>query len=241
MTIQAVGLSLNAQNPSLANEGTYCAKTDVGLNRGNAHGKTQGGSHLNTQLSILSEKYSVNKLTLNYMNDDGDSVWLSASSLDYQKAILAANDDTSPESWQKIIDSIKDEYVRMKGLIVEKMFGGDNEEAQAVEDPRAFDESKGIPGLPEYWNAENTSQRIVDFALSFAGMFKGTDDEFVSMIKDAIEKGFSQAKDILGDLPDPVGKLVEKTHALVMDKIDKWASDRAAAEISGGQSLSVSV
>jgi hypothetical protein len=116
-----------------------------------------------------------------------------------------------------------------------------NEKAQAVEDPRAFDESKEIPGLPEYWNAENTSQRIVDFALSFAGMFKGTDDEFVSMIKDAIEKGFSQAKDILGDLPDPVGKLVEKTHALVMDKIDKWASDRAAAEISGGQSLAVSV
>jgi hypothetical protein len=109
MTIQAVGLSLNAQNPSLANEGIYCAKTDARLNRGNAHGKTQDGSHLNTQLSIVSEKYSVNKLTLNYMNDDGDSVSLSASSLDYQKAILAANDDTSPESWQKIIDSIKDE------------------------------------------------------------------------------------------------------------------------------------
>jgi hypothetical protein len=185
------------------------------------------------QRTLLLEKYSGQKLTWDYTNADGDSVSLSATSIDYQKSITSANANSSTDEWKKIIDNIKDEYVQMKGAIVEKMFGDgkdDTQNPQSVADPRTFDESKAIPGLPEYWNAENTSQRIVDFATSFISMFQGKDDEFVSMIKDAIEKGFSEAKDTLGKLPDEVSGLVNKTHALVMDKIDKWLSDRKTAQ-----------
>ena len=135
---------------------------------------------------------------------------------------------------KKIIQAIKDEYSKMKGQIVATLFGNENSDSAAssgtVQDPKAFDETKEIPGLPDYWNAENTAQRIVDFATSFLKDFQGGTDEFVSMIKDAIEKGFSQAKDILGkDLPDPVTKLVAKTHALVMEKIDNWAKAQSAS------------
>jgi hypothetical protein len=240
MNIQPIGLSVDSQYPLMAAE---TAKTRTGVGMETLDGSAQGSSDLGkTQLALVSEKYSANKLLLNYTNGDGDSVTLSASSIDYQKAVMAANGDATPESWQKIIDDIKDEYVRMKGSIINAMFGSNEDQAQTVSDPKAFDESKAIPGLPEYWNAENTSQRIVDFATSFIGMFQGSDNEFVSMIKDAIEQGFSQAKNILGNLPDPVGKLADKTHALVMDKIDKWASDRAAAaEPSGVQTASVGV
>ena len=227
MNLQAVGFAITPNSPGRAGNGTLAGPK----------GETHAGhsNSVQTQQTLLSERYSVSALTLNYTNADGDSVSLAASSIDYQKAILAANGDDSPESWKKIIDDIKDEYLRMKGAIVEKMFGGDEDEAEEAADPRAFDETKGIPGLPDYWNAENTSQRIVDFALSFAGLFKGGDDEFVSMVKGAIDQGFSQAKDILGELPGAVGKLVDKTYALVMDKIDKWAADRASGAGSGGQ------
>jgi hypothetical protein len=240
MEIQPVGLTLNGQYPLIS---ASAGKSNMGHGIGNLGGSAQGGSNLGkTQQALLSENYSVNKLLLNYKNEDGDSVSLSLSSVDYQKAILTASEDTSSESWQKIIDQIKDDYVKMKGSIVNALFGNNEENAQMVSDPRAFDESKEIPGLPEYWNAENTSQRIVDFAVSFAGMYKGGNEEFVSMIKDAIEQGFSQARDILGNLPDPVGKLVDKTHALVMDKIDKWASDRnTGAETIDNQSIAANV
>ena len=103
----------------------------------------------------------------------------------------------------------------------------DNKAAQAgaqVQDPRSFDETKAIPGLPDYWNAENTSQRIVDFATSFLSAFKGSGQDFLNTIKNAIDEGFSQAKGILGDnAPDPISKLTNKTYALVMDKLDAWA------------------
>jgi hypothetical protein len=222
MNIQSAGLSINDYYSLLS--------TDSNAAQGGADSKSLSKSGSGqAQLKVLSEKYSVNNLMVSYTNADGDSLSLSASSVDYQKAILTANGDTSSEDWKKIIDRIKDEYVKMKGSIVTTMFGGGDEKTQEVSDPRKFDESKAIPGLPEYWNAENTSQRIVDFATSFISMFEGSDKEFVSMIKDAIEKGFSQAKDILGNMPDEVNKLTDKTHALVMDKIDKWASDRAAA------------
>jgi hypothetical protein len=81
--------------------------------------------------------------------------------------------------------------------------------------------------IPEYWNAENTSQRIVDFATSFFDAFKGKGEEFLSKIKAAVEEGFKQAKDILGgNLPDVASKLVNDTHDLVMAKFDKWAQEK---------------
>jgi hypothetical protein len=199
----------------------------VATSAGSRQALTGLSSTVTPQKSLLAGYYSVKTLGIDLTNADGDSVSLSATSIDYQKAIAAANESDSDETWKKIIDDIKDEYIRMKGAIVEKVFGG-GDEAKAAADPRSFDEAKEIPGLPEYWNAENTAGRIADFALSFAGMFEGGDDEFVSMIKDAIDKGFSQAKDLLGKMPGEITKLTDKTHALIMDKIDKWASDRAA-------------
>ncbi len=240
MTIQAINRSPNVQYPLLS---AGSGKNSSGLGLVDPDQSVTGGTNLGqTQRTILSEKYSVGSLVVKYSSGDGDSVTLSASSVDYQKAVLAANDDNSPESWQKIIDAVKDEYVKMKGAIVSAVFGDEESRTTAVSDPRAFDESKEIPGLPEYWNAENTSQRIVDFATSFIGMFKGSDEEFISMIKGAIEDGFSQAKDILGNLPDPVAKLAAKTHALVMDKIDTWASERStAAQSADTQSAAAGV
>jgi|GEM_PF-1179500 hypothetical protein len=211
------------------------SRTDFPFNAGNlkdANTKSAGAGTSGSAV-LSSEKYSSERLLLQYTNKDGDTVSLSAQSIDYQKAILAANNSSSPDDWKKIIESIKDEYSKMKGQIVSALFGKDDTaqpggamSSGTVEDPKAFDETKAIPGLPDYWSADKTAQRIVDFATSFLSEFKGNGDEFVGMIKDAIEKGFSQAKDIFGDMPGPIDKLTAKTHALVMDKIDKWAHDQ---------------
>jgi hypothetical protein len=183
---------------------------------------------------FVSETYSTEKMLLQYSNSDGDTLSLSVQSMDYQKAILAANSDTSADSWKKIIASIKDEYIKMKGAIVDALTGNKNEQdggpsaSAALKDPRAFDETKAIPGLPDYWSADKTAQRIVDFATSFLSQFTGSSDKFVGMIKNAIDKGFSQAKDIFGNMPSAIDSLTAKTHALVMDKIDQWAKEQGS-------------
>lgn len=75
--------------------------------------------------------------------------------------------------------------------------------------------------VPEYWNAENTSQRIVDYSMSFASLAPElSSEEYITQMRDAVIAGFKEAKGILGDLPGSVGKLFNDTYNLTMKKFD---------------------
>ncbi|MCL2283619.1 MAG: hypothetical protein FWC26_09930 [Fibromonadales bacterium] len=75
--------------------------------------------------------------------------------------------------------------------------------------------------IPEYWNAENTSQRIVDFAMSFRGLAPElSDEEYINQVRAAVEEGYRLAKKDLGDLPGPSAKLFNDTYNLTMSKFD---------------------
>jgi hypothetical protein len=127
------------------------------------------------------------------------------------------------------VDFLKEQYVSLKAEIIKgfmKSNGMEVTDEKSAENASQTSSTDEIQGLPEYWNAENTSQRIVDFATSFYSMFKGSGEDFLAMIKDAIGQGFSQAKDITGDLPDAVSKLVNNTHDLAMKKLDAWAQEQ---------------
>ena len=76
--------------------------------------------------------------------------------------------------------------------------------------------------VPDYWNAENTSQRIVDFAMSFRGLAPElSDEEYIEQVRAAVEKGYKLAKKDLGDLPGPTAKLFNNTYTLTMKKFDE--------------------
>jgi len=76
--------------------------------------------------------------------------------------------------------------------------------------------------VPDYWNAENTSQRIVDFAMSFRGLATElSDEEYIKQVRAAVEKGYGLAKKDLGDLPGPSAKLFNNTYSLTMKKFDE--------------------
>jgi hypothetical protein len=226
MSVQPISLSYAGIQENHSYSSINYTSSDSKSNAGDVGNDRQSSSVPSVQTSLVSEQYSSDSLLLKYTSKDGDTFTLSAQSTDYQKAILAANNDNTDESWKKIIADIKDQYARMKLDLVNQLFGNGQDASQKsaqLQDPRSFDETKAIPGLPEYWNAENTSQRIVDFATSFLSAFKGSGADFLNTIKDAIDQGFSQAKDMFGDVPDAVGQLTDKTHALVMDKLDAWA------------------
>ncbi|HOD39199.1 MAG TPA: DUF5610 domain-containing protein [Candidatus Wallbacteria bacterium] len=76
------------------------------------------------------------------------------------------------------------------------------------------------------FSPENTAKRIGNFAMGFLGAFQTNHagqeksdslDGFFNLAKDAIAKGFDQAKNILGDL---YGETGEKTYDLVMKFMD---------------------
>jgi hypothetical protein len=228
MSVQAINAALMSVPQILPKISNNDEKSGIDNFNSAANAASLFGGNANTPgLVLTSEYYSEDTMTLNYTSKDGDSVSLSTQSIEYQKAMLTANGVNSADDWKKIVDYMKDQFDSLKSQIIKDFLKSNGQDVQSTDQASG---SEGIPGLPEYWNAENTSQRIVDFATSFYGAFKGSGDEFLSMIKDAIEKGFSQAKDIVGDLPDPVSKLVNNTHDLVMQKLDKWAADQGITD-----------
>lgn len=104
-----------------------------------------------------------------------------------------------------------------------KFYGGEGKlyDLEGVDTSEYSDE---VMGVGKEWGAEATSQRIVDFAMAFRGhsSAKGlSDEEFMAKIRGAIEAGFGSAKEDLGNLPGPTGKLFNDTYAATMDKLDK--------------------
>lgn len=89
--------------------------------------------------------------------------------------------------------------------------------------------------LNDYFSPENTAQRIVDFASSFFSAFtenhaEETDtskvqNDFTKLMRDAIQKGFEEAQDLLGefydnDTPDFITDTIGQTYDLVQQKLD---------------------
>ncbi len=91
--------------------------------------------------------------------------------------------------------------------------------------------------MMEYFSPENTSDRIFRFAMQGYGQgsFTGPDDparreRFGSFILPHIEKGFAQARELLGELPEDIAKIVDRTLELVQGKFQDFANPAENAE-----------
>ncbi|NLG17068.1 MAG: DUF5610 domain-containing protein [Fibrobacter sp.] len=176
------------------------------------------------QSRAVAEYYSAEKYAMEYVSKDGDKVSFSMESINYQKASLEIGPDMSPEQVDKLIAFAKEQIQKMREELVSQIL----ESVNGKEDKNDVKKVKETPEIevPEYWNAENTSQRIVDFATSFFDAFQGAGADFLDTIKGAIEKGFEEAFEILGPLPEAVSELTGSTYDLVMQKLDNWAVEK---------------
>ena len=83
----------------------------------------------------------------------------------------------------------------------------------------SIDQAQELISEDGYWGAEKTSDRIIDFAISFAG----GDPEKLEEIKANISKGFELASNALGGtLPE----ISQQTYDVIMEKLDSWAQDQ---------------
>lgn len=178
----------------------------------------------NANLTVTTESIKRDSFSFEFASKDGDKVLFSMESLEYQKTKLSLNaNDLSDEDMKNLVKEIKEEFHELKKAIIEKFVEAMTGKETGSNKTEDVAESEIELEIPEYWNAENTSERIVQFAISFFGSFEGASEEFLAKIKGAIEDGFNQAKEILGSMPDAVGKLTNETYDLVMKKLDEWA------------------
>lgn len=88
----------------------------------------------------------------------------------------------------------------------------------------SLESGKDIDSPDNFWSAEATATRIVDFAKQISG----GDTAKYDLLKGAIEKGFKQAASYFEKMPD----ITSKTHDLVMKGLDEWAgkTEKASGE-----------
>jgi hypothetical protein len=208
------------------------------LTRNGQKGIRGGSSSTSLNASIEAEYLKVDKYSMQFTSKDGDTVSVSMESIQYQKSLLQIDASGNSEDVQKILDYIKKEYEDMRAQIIKEFFDKIQGKNGKTETAKELDGTSELL-VPEYWNAENTSQRIVDFALQFYDAFEGAGEDFLALIKGAIEKGFAEAKDLLGELPDPVSQLISDTHDLVMQKLDSWAEEKGIPVNNGDENQSI--
>ena len=101
------------------------------------------------------------------------------------------------------------------------------------------EEQDMLTRLQEYFSPENTARRILDVATSFFSLSSayraGGDSEtarqqFADFIGGAIETGFSQARNLLGEMPDNVVTGIDKTHSLVFSGLNDFVKNGIDAE-----------
>jgi hypothetical protein len=94
------------------------------------------------------------------------------------------------------------------------------------------------------FSPENTAKRITDFAMAFLGAFQSKHADqskndaltgFFDLAKDAIAKGFDQAKTILGNL---YGDTAKNTYDLVMKALDDKKTGLLGADKTASSSAS---
>jgi hypothetical protein len=92
---------------------------------------------------------------------------------------------------------------------------------------------------------EATAKRIVDFSTSFLAAYTANHpkdeasprlDNFIALIKKAVDEGFGGARDLLsriGEVPDEVSKGIDQTYDLAMKGIEDFAAkQRQALELA---------
>ena len=121
---------------------------------------------------------------------------------------------------QKMLGTAKDTFIKQAGglknilgraLAGEKVEGFDFDFTAADIEQAKKDVADG-----GYWSAENTSDRLVEFAKAISGGDVKQKDALVASIKE----GFKQAEELWGGkLP----QISQDTYRLTMEKLDNWA------------------
>jgi len=122
---------------------------------------------------------------------------------------LNAGDEAKYSMLRNLVANLLNE----QGINTKIAIGGSEIDLAAV----TPDEAQELVSENGYFGVEQTSERIVQFAVGIAG----GDPSRIDAIKEGIDKGFAEAKKAFGDwLPD----ISYDTYDAVMTKLDEWVA-----------------
>lgn len=166
--------------------------------------------HNNKNLEALAEKKLASQ---NKIQDSSDTVTINSHqevSMTYESSLTIQTGD------------VQDQYNLLRGLVTSmlKEQGIDFKVAAGEQeiDISSISQEEAVELIADdgYFGVEQTSDRIVDFAISLSG----NDPSRLDAIKEGVENGFNEALEAFGGwLPD----ISYDTYDAVMSKLDAWA------------------
>ncbi len=161
-------------------------------------GENQPGRKHSPEAAIFDKK---DKVSMQYS---------SSTSVTYTSSLTmnSVNGDGFEMLRELVTNMLKEQGIEFQGIT------GTGEKVDISE--ISPEEAQELVSDDGYFGVDQTSTRIVDFAIAIAG----GDPSRLDAIKEGVEKGFNEAKEIFGgQLPD----ISFKTFDTVMEKLDAWA------------------
>lgn len=127
---------------------------------------------------------------------------------------LATMLEDSDRKVQEMLDLIRP-LIEQQGLTMAKVASG---EQKLTVDQKTIDDAKAAISEDGEWGVRKVAERI----LSFAKFAMNDDPAQMQKIRDAVELGFSQAKEALGgSLPE----ISQQTYDTIMAEFDRWEKE----------------
>ena len=138
-----------------------------------------------------------------------------SANTDKMEFTAKSNRQLKNESMKSMVSQLLTGQASVKGNKI-------NIQSQLNEILSSFDIEPIKADSEDFWGAEKTAQRILDFAKNLAG----DDTDALSTLRKAFEKGFDEAGGIWGDkLPETC----QDTYDLVQKGFDEWEKELNAA------------
>ena len=180
-------------------------------------------THTQTQTLSAYQSSTLDPATVAKGNENGtqtqgsDSISLRSDST--QTVTYSGNMqmNASDKSRYGMLQSLVANLLKEQGINTKLATRGSEIDIAAI----APEEAQQLISENGYFGVQQTSDRIVQFAIETAG----GDPSRIDAIKEGVEKGFSEAKKAFGDwLPD----ISYTTYNAVMEKLDKWVAESKA-------------
>ncbi len=154
------------------------------------------------------------KVTLSGQTTDTATYPNPRNSIAQTRTDIASMLEESNRKVQEIINLILP-LMRQQGLEIGKVVSG---EQQLTTDAATIEKAKAAIAEDGEFGVRQVAERILNFAKSAIG----DDPASLAAVRAAVEKGFQQAKEMLGGtLPE----ISQKTYDAIMKQFDSWESD----------------
>ena len=166
-----------------------------------------------------SEKTSLPQENTQKRNDSVTINYHQEVSMTYQSSLTIQTGD--PQDQYNLLRELVTNMLREQGIDF-KIANGD----QSIDISEISQEdASALVADDGYFGIEQTSDRIVDFAIAMAG----GDTSRLAAIKEGVENGFNEALEAFGGtLPE----ISHDTYDAIMDKLDAWAERDSTEEAS---------